>query len=59
MILSAHAESIILSVGRAESMILSACGAESMMLSVCAESIILLAQPWTLVAPLKKLEVLR
>jgi hypothetical protein len=50
MILSAHAESIILLAGGAESMMLSACAesmilsalpAESMILSACAESMIL------------------
>ncbi len=45
MILSAHAESIILSAGGAESMILSMC-AESIILSVSpAESVMLSALP--------------
>jgi hypothetical protein len=56
MILSARAESIILSAGGAESMILSLGGAESMILSAYDESMILSAPPWTLVAPLKRLE---
>jgi hypothetical protein len=59
MILSAHAKSIILSVGGAEGIILSADGTESMMLSACAESIILSAPPCMLIASLKRLEELR
>ncbi len=43
IILSAHAESIILSAPPTKSMILSALLAESMILSACAESIILSA----------------
>jgi hypothetical protein len=58
MILSPHAENMILSVSSAESIILSAGCAESMMLSVCAESMILSVPPWMLVAQLKGLEVL-
>ncbi len=46
MILSACAESIILSAGGAESIILSASSTESMMLSSCAESMILSAPPF-------------
>ncbi len=59
MILSARAESMILSAGGAESIILSAGGAESMMLSAWAESMIFSAPPWMLVAQLKRLERLR
>jgi hypothetical protein len=54
MILSAHAESIMLSAGGAESIILSVGSAESMMLSACAKNMILSAPPWMLVAPLKR-----
>jgi hypothetical protein len=59
IILSARAESIILSVDGTESIVLSVGGAESMMLSACAESMILSVLPWMLVALLKRLEGLR
>ncbi len=51
--------SVYHSATSAVGIILSAGGAESMMLSACAESMILSLQPWMLVVPLKRLEVLR